>query len=45
MDDEKAPCETCGDREYCDGWEAAFCCTICRWYGNDDCDNCDPFDI
>lgn len=40
------PCDTCADRDHCDGWDAQFCCTLCMW-GNDepDCENCDPMDI
>lgn len=44
MDDEY-PCDTCSRRDYCDGWDARFCCTLCQWYGMTDCDNCDPMDI
>ena len=45
MDDEKCPCETCPTKDNCDGWEAAFCCTLCEWQGGGDCDHCDPWDI
>lgn len=41
------PCETCPERDSCDGWEAQFCCTLCRYqYGdNPPCDICNPWDI
>lgn len=40
------PCDSCSDRDRCDGWEAQFCCTLCRYYNADpDCENCDPWDI
>lgn len=37
------PCSTCS--KDCDGWDAQYCCIRCRWFGQDDCDNCDPMDI
>ena len=44
MDD--CPCDNCSQHDSCDGWEAQFCCTLCRWqFGDPDCDNCDPWDI
>ena len=39
------PCDTCSHSDFCDGWDARFCCTLCQWYGMTDCDNCDPMDI
>ena len=41
------PCDTCDERDTCDGWEAQFCCRLCQWrYGEDTpCDECDPMDI
>ena len=45
MYDEECPCETCANKESCDGWDSTFCCTLCQLYGNDDCDNCDPWDL
>lgn len=39
------PCDTCGKAEYCDGWEAQFCCDLCEYMGGGDCENCDPMDI
>ena len=40
------PCHTCDRQEFCDGWEAQFCCTLCRYYNDDpDCEYCDPMDI
>lgn len=39
------PCLTCDRVDWCDGWEAQFCCDRCRYDGCDDCDNCDPMDI
>ena len=44
-DDDPCPCDTCANRDHCDGWDARFCCTLCQWYGMTDCDNCDPMDI
>lgn len=41
--DDDDPCLSCGCD--CDGWDAQFCCIRCRWFGQDDCDNCDPMDI
>lgn len=26
-------CDTCSDKDFCDGWEAMFCCILCRWQG------------
>lgn len=37
------PCNHCDQK--CDGWDAQFCCTLCRYNGLDDCENCDPWDI
>lgn len=45
MDDEKCPCETCANKESCDGWDAAYCCILCDWLGGGDCENCDPWDL
>lgn len=46
MPDDDYPCNACIDRDRCDGWEARFCCTLCRYDNADpDCDNCDPWDI
>lgn len=42
---DECPCNSCNDRDNCDGWEAIFCCDLCKWRGMEDCDNCDPFDI
>lgn len=40
------PCTNCSDKDHCDGWEARFCCTLCRYdNANPDCDDCDPWDI
>lgn len=43
-DDDECPCDDC-TAEYCDVWEAHFCCALCHYYGYEDCDNCDPMDI
>lgn len=43
--DDDYPCDNCGSKDYCDGWEARYCCTLCEWYGGGDCDDCDPMDI
>lgn len=46
MFDGDYPCDSCCDRDRCDGWEARFCCTLCRYDNADpDCDDCDPWDI
>ena len=37
------PCNHC--EQTCDHWDAAFCCTLCYYNGNEDCENCDPWDI
>ena len=41
------PCSECSRVEYCDGWEAQFCCKRCMWEWGDDppCDDCDSMDI
>lgn len=44
MEDD-CPCATCGQSDYCDGWEARFCCTLCEYLGGGDCGSCDPMDI
>ena len=41
--DDDDPCSTCSND--CDGWDAQFCCLRCKYYGQDDCDNCNPMDI
>lgn len=43
--DEDYPCETCASSDWCDSWEAKFCCELCNYLGGGDCDNCDPMDI
>ena len=49
MPDSDYPCDTCNLANLCDGWEAKFCCTRCRYYNEDpdceDCEYCDPMDI
>lgn len=48
MMDDDSPCNDCPFFDSCDAWEAEFCCTLCEYYGSgneDDCDNCDKFDI
>lgn len=37
------PCDNCPFD--CDMWDAHFCCQRCRFYGQDDCENCDRDDI
>ena len=40
------PCNDCPKAEFCDGWEASYCCTLCSYYNDEpDCENCDPTDI
>lgn len=41
----ECPCDDCTNADYCDGWEARYCCTFCRWSGSEDCENCDSMDI
>lgn len=43
--EDDCPCDDCPNKDYCDGWEAQFCCTLCHWHGNEHCDDCDPMDI
>ena len=43
--DENYPCDTCPQADYCDHWEARFCCILCEYLGCVDCENCDPMDI
>lgn len=48
MMDDDSPCNDCPFFDSCDTWDAQFCCTLCQYYGGgneDDCDNCDKFDI
>ena len=45
MEETESPCNTCGNAEYCDEWEAQFCCRLCRYCGGGDCANCDPMEI
>ena len=46
MDDEY-PCDNCSIKEWCDGWEAQFCCQLCMYLydGEPNCKDCDPMDI
>jgi hypothetical protein len=48
-EEEKSPCDDCGESDYCDMWEAQFCCELCRYmHGGEQppwCDDCDPWDI
>lgn len=42
------PCDNCLWKDSCDGWEAQYCCTLCKYeFGEDNtpCDWCDPDDI
>lgn len=45
--DYDCPCDDCGERDMCDGWEAQFCCTRCQWMFGEltPCDDCNPADI
>ena len=44
--DDYNPCDTCQQRDYCDGWESKFCCKLCMaLFDEPDCENCDPWDI
>lgn len=42
---DESPCVTCAQKDYCDSWEAQFCCELCHYYGFEDCENCDSMDI
>lgn len=44
-DFDECPCDTCNKSEWCDGWEARYCCELCQYLGGGDCDSCDPMDI
>ena len=39
------PCDNYSKSGYCDGWESRFCCTLCKYLGGGNCDECDPMDI
>lgn len=43
--DSDYPCDNCERKDWCDGWEEKFCCTLCEYTGGGDCENCDPMDI
>lgn len=43
--DDDYPCDDCPMEQWCDGWEAMFCCVLCEYYGMKHCDTCDPWDI
>ena len=44
--DDEYPCDNCAMQDTCDGWDARFCCVLCRYNNDDpDCSNCDPMDI
>lgn len=45
MCDDIYPCDECSNEEYCDHWDAQFCCTLCMYLGHEHCDDCDPMDI
>lgn len=46
LEEEYHPCDVCSKADYCDGWEARFCCTLCYYYNEDPCcENCDRMDI
>ena len=47
-DDVDYPCNTCNKADWCDCWEARFCCDLCHYYGggsDEDCEQCNPLDI
>lgn len=45
-DESEYPCNDCTEAEFCDGWDAIYCCRLCHYYNDEpDCDNCDPRDI
>jgi len=39
------PCDICPSADFCDGWEAHYCCKLCEYYGIEHCEDCDPMDI
>lgn len=39
------PCLTCQKKDYCDSWEARYCCALCHYNRCENCDNCNPMDI
>lgn len=41
----ECPCNNCPSAEYCDHWEAMFCCALCHFNGVEHCEDCDPMDI
>lgn len=43
--DDDYPCNNCPSADNCDSWEAQFCCTLCHYYNDEHCDDCDPMDI
>lgn len=44
--DNDYPCHSCPKADFCDGWDAQFCCTLCHYYNPDpDCDMCNDMDI
>lgn len=43
MADTEYPCDHCSN--LCDSWKAQYCCVLCEFLGNDNCDSCDPMDI
>lgn len=45
LDEDPCPCDNCPDRDHCDGWDARYCCTLCMWHGEPDCEDCNPWDI
>lgn len=45
MCDDIYPCDDCSNTDYCDQWDAQFCCTLCEYLGGGDCDSCDPMDL
>lgn len=43
--DTESPCNDCASSNYCDGWGAQFCCTLCQYEGGEHCSDCDKNDI
>ena len=43
--DKECPCDNCESKNYCDIWEAQFCCRLYQYNKTEHCNNCDPMDI
>lgn len=43
--EEKYPCIDCEESNYCDHWDAQYCCILCAFLDAEHCEDCDPMDI